>query len=309
MVQALQASASPQVRNAATVGGNLLQRSRCPYFRGGAPACNRRAPGSGCAARDGEQRHAVLFGTSAQCIAAHASDLAVALLALDAQVAITGPQGERRVPLQALYPATASAEHEHTLAPGELVTAVEITPGPAARACGRLPTDSQRGDPDAALAASDIRLAFEFETSANHHQVLEPHASLALWQGDELTARALRERWAAGQRGTADQPLVAGVSTEPEAQPSYSACAFGAVFAEVGVHLMTREIRVRRIHAAYAAGRIVSPLMAHGQLVGGLVGGIGMLGTTGTAAAIANAVWHAIGRRVRQLPIRLERLL
>lgn len=140
VVQALRASASPQVRNAATVGGNLLQRSRCPYFRGGAPACNRRAAGSGCAARDaergGEQRQAALFGTSAQCIAAHASDLAVVLLALDAQVMVSGPQGERQVALEALYPAAASAEREHTLASDELVTAVQISTGAAVRASG-----------------------------------------------------------------------------------------------------------------------------------------------------------------------------
>jgi xanthine dehydrogenase YagS FAD-binding subunit len=152
VVQALRDSASPQVRNAATVAGNLLQRSRCPCFRGGAPACNRRVAGSGCAARgvDGggagsgggsgaggaEQRHAALFGTSVQCIAAHASDLAVALLALEAQVAVSGPQGERMLALEALYPATASAEREHMLAPGELVTAVRIPIGLAARMSG-----------------------------------------------------------------------------------------------------------------------------------------------------------------------------
>lgn len=138
VVQALQASASPQVRNAATVGGNLLQRKRCPYFRGGAPACNRRVPGSGCAAREGEQRHAALFGTSTHCVAAHASDLAVALLALEADVSIVGPQGERRIALEALYPATATPEREHTLAAGELITAVEFDTGPAARASGYL---------------------------------------------------------------------------------------------------------------------------------------------------------------------------
>jgi xanthine dehydrogenase YagS FAD-binding subunit len=138
VVQALQVSASPQVRNAATVGGNLLQRTRCPYFRGGAPACNRRVPGSGCASRAGEQRHAALFGTSAHCVAAHASDLAVALLALEADVSIMGPQGERCIALEALYPATAAPECEHTLAAGELITAVAFDTGPGARVSGYL---------------------------------------------------------------------------------------------------------------------------------------------------------------------------
>jgi xanthine dehydrogenase YagS FAD-binding subunit len=138
VVQALQASASPQVRNAATVGGNLLQRTRCPYFRGSAPACNRRLAGSGCAAREGEQRHAALFGTSEHCVAAHASDLAVALLALDADVTITGALGERRIALEALYPATATPEREHTLADGELITSIVFDTGPAARASGYL---------------------------------------------------------------------------------------------------------------------------------------------------------------------------
>lgn len=138
VVQALQVSGSPQVRNAATVGGNLLQRTRCPYYRGGAPACNRRVPGSGCASRAGEQRHAALFGTSGQCVAAHASDLAVALLALEANVRIVGLQGERRIALEALYPATATPGREHTLAAGELIAAVEFDAGPAARASGYL---------------------------------------------------------------------------------------------------------------------------------------------------------------------------
>jgi xanthine dehydrogenase YagS FAD-binding subunit len=138
VVQALQASASPQVRNAATVGGNLLQRTRCPYFRGGAPACNRRMAGSGCAASEGEQRHAALFGISEHCVASHASDLAVALLALQAEVTIAGPQGERRIALEALYPATATPEREHTLAAGEMITSITIDTGPAARASGYL---------------------------------------------------------------------------------------------------------------------------------------------------------------------------
>src|SRR3990170_3863225 len=98
--EALLNSASPQVRNQATIGGNLLQRTRCPYFRDvGYSACNKRAPGSGCAAIDAANRWHAVLGTSSNCIAAHASDLAVALVALDAVIDVRGASGERTVPL------------------------------------------------------------------------------------------------------------------------------------------------------------------------------------------------------------------
>src|SRR5438309_11965828 len=102
--EALLASASPQVRNQATMGGNLLQRTRCPYFRDvGYAACNKRAPGSGCSAIRGENRWHALLGTSENCIAAHASDLAVALVALDAAIEVRGVAGQRIVPLNEFY--------------------------------------------------------------------------------------------------------------------------------------------------------------------------------------------------------------
>src|SRR5918997_3911178 len=98
--EALLNSASPQVRNQATMGGNVLQRTRCPYFRDvGYAACNRRAPGSGCSAIGGENRWHAVLGTSENCIAAHASDVAVALVALDAAVEVRGGAGQRSVPL------------------------------------------------------------------------------------------------------------------------------------------------------------------------------------------------------------------
>src|ERR1700744_6246896 len=103
IAEAIVASASGQIRNMATVGGNLLQRTRCPYFRNEHLACNKRNPGSGCGALSGESRHAALFGTSPSCVATHASDLAVALVALDAEVEMFGSEGERRVPLRDLY--------------------------------------------------------------------------------------------------------------------------------------------------------------------------------------------------------------
>src|SRR5438552_1215911 len=97
-------AASPQVRNQATMGGNLLQRTRCPYFRDvGYSACNKRVPGSGCAAIGGENRWHAVLGTSENCIAAHASDLAVALVALDAAVELRSENRQRTVPLTNLY--------------------------------------------------------------------------------------------------------------------------------------------------------------------------------------------------------------
>src|SRR4051795_8003907 len=119
---ALLESASPQVRNQATIGGNLLQRTRCPYFRDvGYAACNRRAPGSGCAAIGGENRWHAVLGTSENCIAAHASDVAVALAALDASVEGRGLGGERTIPLADFHRLPADTPHiETALEPGEM---------------------------------------------------------------------------------------------------------------------------------------------------------------------------------------------
>jgi xanthine dehydrogenase YagS FAD-binding subunit len=125
--EALFLSASPQLRNMATIGGNLLQRTRCSYFRDPAFACNKRVPGTGCAALTGPSRSHAILGTSEQCIATHASDVAVALVALDTVVLVRGPQGERRIPLTDFYlmPDT-TPQREHDLAHGELIIAIEI---------------------------------------------------------------------------------------------------------------------------------------------------------------------------------------
>ena len=122
---ALEQSASPQLRNMATIGGNLLQRTRCPYFRDTAAPCNKRAPGSGCAAMAGENRREAVLGTSDQCIATHPSDLAVALAALDATVHVTGLHGTRSIALRDFYRLPGSTPQiETTLEPGELIVAV-----------------------------------------------------------------------------------------------------------------------------------------------------------------------------------------
>jgi xanthine dehydrogenase YagS FAD-binding subunit len=133
--EALLNSASPQVRNQATMGGNLLQRTRCPYFRDvGYVACNKRAPGSGCAAIGGENRWHAVLGTSENCIAANASDLAVALVAFDAAVEVLGAGGQRTVPLNDFYRLPDATPHVETvLEPGEVIAAITVPASPAAR--------------------------------------------------------------------------------------------------------------------------------------------------------------------------------
>jgi len=128
--QALVAGASPQLRNMATTGGNLLQRTRCHYFYDVAYAeCNKRSHGSGCAARAGHARQHAIFGASDQCIATHPSDMAVALVALDALVVARGPNGERRIALQDFHRLPASTPQQDTnLAPDELIVAVDLPP-------------------------------------------------------------------------------------------------------------------------------------------------------------------------------------
>jgi xanthine dehydrogenase YagS FAD-binding subunit len=135
IAEALLNSASPQVRNQATMGGNLLQRTRCPYFRDvGYAACNKRAPGSGCAAMGGENRWHAVLGTSDNCIAVNPSDLAVALVALDAAVEIRGTGGQRTVSLGDFHRLPEATPHiETVLEPGEVVTAITVPANPAAR--------------------------------------------------------------------------------------------------------------------------------------------------------------------------------
>jgi xanthine dehydrogenase YagS FAD-binding subunit len=128
--QAFLAGASPQLRNMASVGGNLMQRTRCYYFYDNAfTACNKRDPGTGCAARKGFNRIHAIFGASEQCVAVHPSDMAVAMAALDAVVEVRNAQGTRRIPIGEFHrlPGT-SPELDTNLAPGDLITAVELPP-------------------------------------------------------------------------------------------------------------------------------------------------------------------------------------
>jgi len=133
--QAILAGASTQLRNKATTGGNLLQRTRCPYFYDTTKPCNKRVPGSGCAALAGLNRMNAVLGVSDNCIAAHPSDMAVAMTALDARVETVAPDGAARtIPLDALYRAPGNTPHiETVLAPGELIRSVVLPPPPPGR--------------------------------------------------------------------------------------------------------------------------------------------------------------------------------
>ena len=130
--QALLSGASPQLRNMATTAGNLLQRTRCVYFRDTAHACNKREPGTGCSAIDGHNRMLAILGTSKDCIATNPSDQNVALTALEATIQIQGAKGQRSVPIRDFYLLPGSTPHiETVLEPGDVITSVTL-PAPAA---------------------------------------------------------------------------------------------------------------------------------------------------------------------------------
>ena len=132
--EALLAGASPQLRNMATMGGNLLQRTRCLYFRDNAFPCNKREPGTGCSAIDGYNRQHAILGISPYCIATHPSDMCVALAALDATIHTQGPQGERTIPFEQFYLVPDDhPQRETILEHGELITAIGLPLLPFAR--------------------------------------------------------------------------------------------------------------------------------------------------------------------------------
>lgn len=199
--EALLAGASPQLRNMATVGGNLVQRTRCPYFRDTASACNRREPGSGCAATGGVHRGHAVLGTSESCIATHPSDMCVPLAALDGTVQVTGPRGARRVPLRDLHPLPGQhPERETALEPGDLIVAVDVPPLPWA-GTSRYVKVRDRASYAFALASAAVALDVEDGTIRDARVALggvattpwhAPAAEAAL-RGRPATEAAFRE--------------------------------------------------------------------------------------------------------------------
>lgn len=134
IAESLVLAASPQLRNMASLGGNVLQRTRCQYFRDPSwKACNKREPGSGCAALDGVNRKHAVLGVSERCIATYPGDFAQALVALDAQVETFGPSGARTFRFEELHRGPDTPEHETMLAPGELIVAFIVPAGPWTR--------------------------------------------------------------------------------------------------------------------------------------------------------------------------------
>jgi xanthine dehydrogenase YagS FAD-binding subunit len=161
IAESLIEGASPQLRNMASMGGNLLQRVRCPYFRMLNANCNKRTPGSGCAAIEGLNAGHAILGTSDHCVATHPSDVAVALVALDATMRVQGPQGERNFPVEELFRLPGDTPHlEHTLLPGELIVEIRVPGGPYARTARYLKV-RDRASYEFALVSAAAVLAIE----------------------------------------------------------------------------------------------------------------------------------------------------
>jgi xanthine dehydrogenase YagS FAD-binding subunit len=161
IAESLIEGASPQLRHMASIGGNLLQRVRCPYFRMLDASCNKRTPGSGCAAIDGLNAGHAILGTSDHCVATHPSDLAVALVALEATMRVRGPQGERSFAVEELFRLPGDTPHlEHTLLPGELIVEVRV-PGGAHSRRARYLKVRDRASYEFALVSAAAALAIE----------------------------------------------------------------------------------------------------------------------------------------------------
>ncbi|WP_374471016.1 xanthine dehydrogenase family protein subunit M [Phenylobacterium sp.] len=199
IAEALLSGASPQLRNVATMAGNLLQRTRCPYFQDTASACNRRAAGSGCDARGGENRLHAVLGWSEHCIATHASDVCVPLAASDAVVEVQGPGGPREIAFEALHLLPGDTPHVETaLRPGELIVAV------------RLPAEAAAVAPHARYLKVRERTSYAFA-------VVSAAAGLELEAGVVRTARvALGGVAAKPWRARAAEAILAGA--EPSAE-------------------------------------------------------------------------------------------
>ncbi|WP_158890137.1 FAD binding domain-containing protein [Amycolatopsis anabasis] len=215
ITEALRSGASPQIRNMATFGGNLLQRVRCPYFRQPEFACNRRAPGSGCAAADGDGSRQAIFGASPACIAVHPSDLAVALRAMDAVVLVAGPSGSRRIPLDELHLLPGDTPHRETsLGRAEVITAIEIPPRPFGRRSHYL---KFRDRASFAFALVSAAVAVELQGGVvRSARIALGGVAAKPWRGPAAEAALTGRRFAAAAIAAAADAAVAGAAPRPD---------------------------------------------------------------------------------------------
>jgi xanthine dehydrogenase YagS FAD-binding subunit len=210
--EAILSGASPQIRNMASTAGNLLQRTRCPYFRDLAQKCNKREPGSGCDAMEGHNRMLAILGTSEHCIATNPSDQNVALMALDAVVEIRGKSGNRNVPIAEFYNLPGTTPHiETVLEPGDLITAVRL-PAPVEGAKTGYLKLRDRAAYEFALASAAVVLSVS-DGKVTHARVALGGVGTVPWRAREAEAVLV------GQPATREQFVRAAEAALKDAKP------------------------------------------------------------------------------------------
>jgi xanthine dehydrogenase YagS FAD-binding subunit len=210
--EAILSGASPQIRNMASTAGNLLQRTRCPYFRDLAHKCNKREPGSGCDAMEGHNRMLAILGTSEHCIATNPSDQNVALMALEAVVEIRGKSGSRNVPIAEFYKLPGTTPHiETVLEPGDLITAVRL-PAPVAGAKSGYLKLRDRAAYEFALASAAVVLGVS-GGKVTHARVALGGVGTIPWRSREAEAELM------GKPATREQFVRAAEAALKDAKP------------------------------------------------------------------------------------------
>lgn len=240
--ESLWRAASQQLRNMATVGGNLLQRTRCAYFRGGSEfPCNKRSPGSGCAAIGGHDRAHALFGGSDLCIATYPGDWAIALLAFDASIDVLGPAGARTMPLAALHVEPGDdPTREHTLSPDELIIRIRVP----ATAAGRASTYLKIRDRESyafALASAAVGLSLDADGVVAECRIALGGVATRPWRATEA------ERDLLGQPLTTETARHAGEVAFAGARPG----GYNGFRVELGIRTVADALRI----AGERAGR------------------------------------------------------
>jgi xanthine dehydrogenase YagS FAD-binding subunit len=240
--EALLAGASTQLRNMATIGGNLLQRTRCRYYRDpSVPACNRRSPDSGCAAVDNMARMHAVLGVDERCIALHASDVAVPLVAVDAQALVVGPGGQRHVPLTGFWVrADEGPSIENVLVHGELITALDIPLLPPRWRSGYLKV-RDRASYEFALCSAAVAVLMDGDLIADVRIALGGVGSVPwrAWQAEDMLRGTHPDPARFAQAGRA---VMAGAFTVP-----------GTAFkVDLAVRTLTRQLTTMTMTEATA---------------------------------------------------------